>query len=226
MALYAFDGTNDDLERQCRETSVLEFFRAYDGGPRNDDPALKVGSLYLKGIGTRSRAFVGTNRPKRSRWRASPCAPGHRSAREQLRGRRYRRGCHRPQPRRGARRLFRQRARRQTSARVHPVDGPVGRHRPVWRPRAPAWLVENARRDGLPINRAAIIANASNSGLAQEISDHVVDANHRRTILATDLLHTSVQLEPGIGGRLHNKPHLPVARIDDAGRIQEVVSSG
>ena len=60
MALYAFDGTgNDDLDRHCRETSVLEFFRAYVGGPRNDDPALKIGSLYLKGIGTRSRGFVG-----------------------------------------------------------------------------------------------------------------------------------------------------------------------
>ena len=36
MALYAFDGTgNDDLDRHCRETSVLEFFRAYVGGPRN-----------------------------------------------------------------------------------------------------------------------------------------------------------------------------------------------
>jgi hypothetical protein len=59
--------------------------------------------------------------------------------------------------------------------------------------------------------------------LAQEISDHVFDANHRRAILATDLLHMSVQLEPGIAGRLHNNPHLPLARIDDAGRIEEVV---
>ena len=62
MALYAFDGTGDkDLDGHGGNSNVLEFFRAYDNSPRNDDPSIKVGSLYLKGIGTRSRAFVGDN---------------------------------------------------------------------------------------------------------------------------------------------------------------------
>src|SRR5262245_65495110 len=62
MAIYAFDGTGDkDLDACSGNSNVLEFFRAYDGSPRNDDPSIKVGSLYLKGIGTRSRAFVGDN---------------------------------------------------------------------------------------------------------------------------------------------------------------------
>src|SRR5262245_13951305 len=60
MALYAFDGTgSEDRNEECRDSNVLEFFRAYDGGPKNEDPSLKVGSLYLKGIGTRARSFVG-----------------------------------------------------------------------------------------------------------------------------------------------------------------------
>ena len=60
MALYAFDGTGDaDTDRVSRDSNVLDFFRAYDGGPKNEDPSLRIGSLYLKGIGNRDRSFVG-----------------------------------------------------------------------------------------------------------------------------------------------------------------------
>ena len=60
MALYAFDGTGDeDTDRVGRDSNVLDFFRAYDGGPKNEDPSLRIGSLYLKGIGKRARSFVG-----------------------------------------------------------------------------------------------------------------------------------------------------------------------
>jgi len=59
--------------------------------------------------------------------------------------------------------------------------------------------------------------------LPQQISDHEGDTQLRRAILPTDLLHMSVQLEPGVPGRPHNNPPLPLARIDDAGRIEEVV---
>ena len=38
------------------------------------------------------------------------------------------------------------------------------------------WLFENARRDGLPINRTAIMANAADSRLPQQISRARVDA--------------------------------------------------
>jgi uncharacterized protein (DUF2235 family) len=85
------------------------------------------------------------------------------------------------------------------------------------------WLFENARRDGLPINRIAVMANCTGSRLPQQISEHDVDPQHVRPVLSTDLLHSSVRLEPGIAGRPHNNPLSPIARIDDAGRVEEVV---
>jgi hypothetical protein len=84
------------------------------------------------------------------------------------------------------------------------------------------WLFENARRDGLPINRTAILANAADGRLPQQISSHDAE-DHCRTILATDLMHTSVRLDGGQPERPLNNPSTPLARIDDAGRIQEVV---
>ena len=83
------------------------------------------------------------------------------------------------------------------------------------------WLFENARRDGLPVNRSAIVANAADSRLPPQISEHEIDAAHR-PILSSDLLHASVRLEPGIEGRPHNNPRVPLARIDDMGRIEEL----
>jgi hypothetical protein len=85
------------------------------------------------------------------------------------------------------------------------------------------WIFENARRDGLPINRRAVIANAADSRLPQQISESRIDAQHGRTILPTDLLHVSVRLEPGIPHCPHNNPLMPLARIDDAGRVDEVM---
>jgi len=60
MALYAFDGTgSEDRNGSGRDSNVLNFLRGYDGGPVNDDPSIELGSLYLEGIGTRARTFVG-----------------------------------------------------------------------------------------------------------------------------------------------------------------------
>ena len=60
MALYAFDGTgNEDREGEERDSNVLDFFRGYEDPLGNDDPRKERGSLYLKGIGTRARTFVG-----------------------------------------------------------------------------------------------------------------------------------------------------------------------
>jgi hypothetical protein len=42
-------------------------------------------------------------------------------------------------------------------------------------------------------------------------------------ILATDLMHTSVRVEDGCADRPHNNPSVPLARIDDGGRILEPV---
>ena len=60
MALYAFDGTgNEDRDGDDRDTNVLDFFRGYQDPQRNDDPTKPLGSLYLKGIGTRAKTLVG-----------------------------------------------------------------------------------------------------------------------------------------------------------------------
>jgi uncharacterized protein (DUF2235 family) len=295
MALYAFDGTgNDDLDKHSRDTSVLDFFRAYDGGPRNDDASLKVGSLYLKGIGTRSRAFVGANPVE------AFGIGGHRRVRQAIDrlennfevgdtvvdiigfsrgaalavsfsnelagklprvsirfmglwdvvgqfgapGRRFNAGHDLGMPP-NVMRCYHAMALDETRqvfplTRLSETDSDNGRLLEVWFRGVHGdvgggngnrglnwvslnWLFENARRDGLPINRTAIMANAANSGLPQQISAQESDSLHRRAILTTDLLHTSVRLEPGIPGRLHNNPRVPLARINDAGRIEEVV---
>ena len=63
MALYAFDGTGNedkaDDETSGFDTSVLHFFQAYEDPSKNSDETKKLGSLYLKGIGTRAQTQVG-----------------------------------------------------------------------------------------------------------------------------------------------------------------------
>ena len=57
MALYVFDGTGN--EDEDFDTNALEFFRAFQDPKKNDDPTQPLGSLYLKGIGTRAQTPVG-----------------------------------------------------------------------------------------------------------------------------------------------------------------------
>jgi uncharacterized protein (DUF2235 family) len=60
MALYVFDGTgNEDRDGDDRDSNACKFFTAYEDPNKNDDPGKEIGSLYLKGIGTRARTFVG-----------------------------------------------------------------------------------------------------------------------------------------------------------------------
>ena len=85
------------------------------------------------------------------------------------------------------------------------------------------WMYEAARRCGLPLNAAAVAQNLADKAMAQQISAHKLDAGRIRVILNGDLLHSTVQLTPGITGRPHNNPTFPCARIDDAGLINEPV---
>jgi len=60
MALYVFDGTgNEDRDGDTRDSNACKFFKAYEDPNKNDDTGKEVGSLYLKGIGTRARTFIG-----------------------------------------------------------------------------------------------------------------------------------------------------------------------
>ena len=86
------------------------------------------------------------------------------------------------------------------------------------------WMYEAALRCGLPMDRAAIAKNLADKALAQQISAHKLDAGRIRLILEQDLLHSSVQLSPGITGRPHNNPGFACARIDDTGLITEAVA--
>ena len=76
MALYAFDGTGNEDEDV--DTNALEFFRAFQDPLKNDDPQKPLGSLYLKGIGT--RAVTRTGDLLAQKWGLG----GHRRVREAL----------------------------------------------------------------------------------------------------------------------------------------------
>ena len=57
MALYAFDGTGN--EDEDFDTNTLEFFRAFQDPRRTTIRQKSLGSLYLKGIGTRAQTRSG-----------------------------------------------------------------------------------------------------------------------------------------------------------------------
>lgn len=295
MALYAFDGTgSDDEDGYDRGSNALQFFRAYEGGPINDNPAAKLGSLYLHGIGTRARAFVG-DQPIEAFG-----IGGHRRVRQALDrlennlevgdtvidvigfsrgaalalsfanelagklpkltirfmglwdvvgqfgapGRRSNAGHDLGMPP-NVTRCYHAMALDETRllfplTRLCETDPDTGRLIEVWFRGTHAdvgggnanhglnwislnWMFENARRDGVPINRNSLMANMADGRLPQQISAHKVDGARRRTILPTDLLHASVRIETGRAACHHNNPTVPLARIDDTGRIEEGV---
>ena len=87
------------------------------------------------------------------------------------------------------------------------------------------WMYAAAKRCGLPMNDAAIAKNLRDKALAQQISAHKVDAGRVRLILEQDLLHTTVELTPGITGRPHNNPTFMSARVGDDGVIIDVAGA-
>jgi uncharacterized protein (DUF2235 family) len=87
------------------------------------------------------------------------------------------------------------------------------------------WMFENGRRCGLKFDEAAVARNLADKAMTQQISAHKLDAGRVRTFFEQDLLHSSVQLTPGITGRPHNNPTFPCARIDDEGVVSEVAGT-
>jgi uncharacterized protein (DUF2235 family) len=86
------------------------------------------------------------------------------------------------------------------------------------------WMYEAARRCGVPLNAAAVAKNLADKGMPQQISAHKLDAGRVRFFFEQDLLHSTVQLTPGISGRPHNNPTFGCATIDDLGAITEVAA--
>ena len=81
------------------------------------------------------------------------------------------------------------------------------------------WMFQEAIRFGLPIDPAAVAANLAARVDPVQISDHEIDLEVRRAVRRSDLLHVTVKLGPGIAGRPHTDPAVPLRRIDDAGVI-------
>jgi uncharacterized protein (DUF2235 family) len=81
------------------------------------------------------------------------------------------------------------------------------------------WMFINAERAGLPIDQAAIDRNLTDRNLAQQINDHKVDLEKKRSFFANDCLHASVKLVDGIAGRPHNNPSVMLRRMNDEGEF-------
>jgi uncharacterized protein (DUF2235 family) len=260
MALYAFDGTgNEDRDGDDRDTNVLDFFRGYQDPERNDDPTKPLGSLYLKGIGTRAKTLVGEGAAEAFGF------GGHRRVRQMID--RLENNLENGDSivdvigfSRGAAlavSFANEVAKKLPFVKIrfmgvcdvvgqfglpgrfvnagHDHDA-TGRLREVWFRGVHSdvgggngngglnwialnWLFQNAVRNGLPVDAAAIAANFALKALPQQISDHKVEVGPPRMIFDSDLLHASVLLTPGIDGRPHNNPRVALSRIDDEGQI-------
>jgi hypothetical protein len=94
-----------------------------------------------------------------------------------------------------------------------------GNNNPSLNPIALNWLFQNAKRCGLPIKESDVLANLASIKAPPVISIHDIDAMIERRIRDTDLLHSSVIIGAGEGGRRHNNPKQELARVDDLGAI-------
>jgi uncharacterized protein (DUF2235 family) len=291
MALYAFDGTgNEDKDGDTKDSNVLWFFRGYGDPLRNDDTKKDRGSLYLKGIGTRAKEFLGKtvgeifglgghkrvrealDRMERnfdagdeiidvvgfSRGAALAISfaneiagkyanravrfigvwdivgefglPGeHVNAGHNLHFPPNVEHCYHAMALDEHRALF-QLTRLSTGGPneadrlqevwfrgVHSdVGGGNGNLGLNWI--ALNWMFENALREGLPISGEAVALNLKDKQLPQMVSAKI-EVGLPRAIRKTDLLHSSVRLEPGEQGKTHNNPPANLARIDDQGTI-------
>jgi uncharacterized protein (DUF2235 family) len=86
------------------------------------------------------------------------------------------------------------------------------------------WMLTQAKKAGLPIAQEAIDKNLADRGLPQQIGDHKLDLEHRRTFFANDCLHSSVMLVDGAPGRPHNNPKIALKRMDDEGNFVTVAT--
>ena len=296
MALYAFDGTgNEDKDGDTKDSNVLWFFRGYDDPLKNDDPKKDRGSLYLKGIGTRAREFLGKTigeafgfgGHKRIRQaldrmehnfdagdeiidvvgfsRGAALAisfaneiagkyanravrfigvwdivgefglPGeHVNAGHNLHFPPNVERCYHAMALDEHRVLFQ--LTRLTAGGLHEKD----RLQEVWFRGVHSdvgggngnlglnwialnWIFANALRQGLPINMEAVALNLKHEDRPQLISEKP-EVGPPRVIRNTDLLHSSVRLEPGAQIKTHNNPPANLARIDDEGTITVAAS--
>ena len=300
MALYVFDGTgNEDRDGDNRDSNACKFFHAYEdpNNEKNDDPDKMTGSLYLKGIGTRAKTFVGRT------FSEAFGIGGHQRVRQAME--RLENNIEADDPvvdiagfSRGAALALsfaNEIASKMRNQEVrfiglfdvvgefglpgehvnagHNLHMPPNTHNvfhamaldetrllfPLTRlsGSAPAtgvvlqevwfrgvhsdvgggngndtlngialnWIFQNAKRCGLPIRESDVLTNIAGILEPPRISDHDIDAEVRRKIRDTDLLHSSVILT-GVAeaGRPFNNPSVELSRIDDLGVITRPVA--
>jgi len=81
------------------------------------------------------------------------------------------------------------------------------------------WLFQNAKRSGLPIRESDVLDNLARIKKPALISAHKIDLEVVRQVRDSDLLHESVLLADGEGGRRLNNPKKELSRVDDLGTI-------
>jgi len=300
MALYVFDGTgNEDRDKtDSKDSNACKFFRAYED-PRNektdnDSDLNKTGSLYLKGIGTRAKTFLGRTLSEAfgigghqrvrqamdrleknidegdevidiagfSRGAALALSFANEIAKKMkdrevrfiglfdvvgefgLPGEHVNAGhdLHMPP---NAHNVFHAMALDETRllfpltrlSGSAPATGVVlqevwfrGVHSDVGGGNDNAtlngialnWLFQNAKRCNLNITESAVLANLASITKPAKLSTHPIDAEVRRRIRDTDLLHSSVIIETGAR---FNNPTVELSRIDDLGTVTKPVAA-
>jgi len=295
MALYVFDGTgNEDRDGDDRDSNACKFFHAYEDSDKNDDPKKEIGSLYLKGIGTRAKTLVGRSfseafgigghhRVRQAMDRLENNIEKKQDAVVDIAG--FSRGAalalsfaneiagkmknldirfiglwdvvgefglpgehvnaghnlHMPP---NAHNVFHAMALDETRllfpltrlSGSGPTTGVVlqevwfrGVHSDVGGGNDNAtlngialnWLFQNAKRCGLPIRESDVLANIAAIKKPGALSTHKIDAEVKRRIRDTDLLHASVVIQ---NGDRFNNPGVDLSRIDDLGVITKPVA--
>ncbi len=82
------------------------------------------------------------------------------------------------------------------------------------------WMYASGLREGLPIDPAAVAANRAHGAHLQDILEHKLAVGPKRKIFAGDLVHVSVELNPGPDGPQRNDPSLLARRVDNDGVIR------
>jgi len=298
MALYAFDGTgNEDRDKtDTKDSNPCKFFHAYEDprSEKNDDPDKKTGSLYLKGVGTRAKTFLGRTLSEAfgigghqrvrqalerlennieagdsvvdicgfSRGAALAISFANEIASKMkdldirfigvfdivgefgLPGEHVNAGhnLHFPP---NVKNTFHAMALDETRllfpltrlSGSAPATGVVlqevwfrgvhsdvggGNDNPTLNGIALNWMFQNAKRCKVKVTESAVLANLAAITKPPKLSVHKIDAEVRRRIRDTDLLHSSVVIETG---DRFNNPSVELSRIDDLGAITKPVAA-
>jgi uncharacterized protein (DUF2235 family) len=81
------------------------------------------------------------------------------------------------------------------------------------------WMYASALREGIALNPADVAANRLHASKVPDVKEHKLALGLKREIAPTDLLHDTVQLDPGARHPQHNDPRVVLKRIDNDGVV-------